>query len=195
MPAVLVESENLKLDADALVSEHVLVRDRRTYAFLHESIFDYVFARSYLAAGGRVVDLLAADEQDLFRRAQVRQLLVQQRDIDMVLYLEDLRDLLSRSDIRFHIKESVLSWLAGVSDPTAAEADVVRDALIDDRADPRSALAWRVLSQPAWFDVSRSSRVAGYVAGRQGRIPRRSCNTTDRLGSSFLQLGQIASRY
>lgn len=152
MPSALIGAEDLQADADALVSEHVLVKDRRSYAFVHESVFDYVFASAYLAAGGRVRDLLLADEQDLFRRAQVRQLLVQQRDNDETLYLEDLADLLNLPEIRFHVKEAVFAWLAGLAQPMAGEVDVVLEPFLVDPPDPRAALTWRVLTQPAWFD-------------------------------------------
>jgi len=171
MPSALVGAEDLKSDADALVSEHVLVSDRQSYAFVHESLFDYVFASGYLAAGGRVRDLLLADEQDLFRRAQVRQLLVQQRENDETLYLEDLVDLVTRPEIRFHIKQTVFSWLADLADPRPGEVNAVVDQFLGAVSDPRASLAWRVLTQPAWFDeLDHRGLLDEWLGGEEAKV-------------------------
>jgi hypothetical protein len=61
-------------DAEAMASSHVLVRDGRSYAFFHETFFDYLFARRFIARGQSLRQLLTVD-QLLFRRAQVRQIL------------------------------------------------------------------------------------------------------------------------
>src|SRR5439155_10665572 len=75
-----------KLDAidpeylDQMSSEGVLTFDGRRYGFGHESFFDYCFARTFLARRGTLVDLLTSDEQHLFRRSQIRQVLTCLRD-------------------------------------------------------------------------------------------------------------------
>ncbi len=97
-------------DARAMASEHVLVLEGRSARFFHESVFDYAFARTYVAAGGTATDLLleSKTDQHLFRRAQVRQILTYQRDRSFQAYLADLRRLLTEPKARTHIKKLVL---------------------------------------------------------------------------------------
>jgi hypothetical protein len=45
IPGAVLDEDELTVDADVLVSEHVLVRDGQHLAFFHESFFDYAFAR------------------------------------------------------------------------------------------------------------------------------------------------------
>ena len=158
VPAAQLDGIGLLADADALESENVLVADDGAYRFFHESFFDYAFARLYLASGKTIRDLLADDDQDLFRRAQVRQLLVQQRDSDYPAYIRALSELLNGDDIRFHLKQLILAWLAAMAEPRSEEvkslARVLRDS---DPSDPRRPLIWRVFARPVWFDLAISS--------------------------------------
>jgi len=58
-----------------MASEHFLLFAENRYSFAHESLFDYSFARRFSAKGRNLIDLLVNDDQRLFRRAQVRQIL------------------------------------------------------------------------------------------------------------------------
>ena len=125
VPVSRLESAGLLADAEALESENVLVADAGAYRFFHESFFDYAFARLYLAGGKTIHDLLAGDDQDLFRRAQVRQLLAQQRDSDYPAYIGALSELLNGDDIRFHLKQLILAWLAATAEPRSEEVEIL----------------------------------------------------------------------
>ena len=107
----------------ALESEGVLIRDRGTVSFAHESLLDYVFARLFVRKDTTLATFLKNAGQDLFRRAQVRQTLTYLRDGDRVRYryVEQLRELLGDCQVRVHIKDLVLAWLAEVPDPLDGE--------------------------------------------------------------------------
>jgi hypothetical protein len=66
-------------DAKAMASEHILIQDGQRYSFFHEGFFDYAFARRFAARGHELLAMLRSSEQHLFRRAQVRQILVHER--------------------------------------------------------------------------------------------------------------------
>src|SRR5262249_55514922 len=113
--------------ARALTSEHVLVYDeKKRYRFFHEAFFDYAYARRFYARGRRVVDFLREDGQELFRRAQVRQILRHERDEDREQYLADLRQLLEALGIRFHIRSLTLDLLGQFDDPSLEEWALLR---------------------------------------------------------------------
>ena len=75
VPVEILDDGDLIEDANVLVSEHVLARDGDRIAFFHETFFDYAFARQWVSRAESLVDFLLRDEQELFRRAQVRQIL------------------------------------------------------------------------------------------------------------------------
>jgi hypothetical protein len=136
-------------DAEAMLSSSVLVADDRRLAFFHETFFDYVFARRHTGRQRTLRDLLGND-QYLFRRAQVRQVLAHSRDGDAAAYDRDLRYLISDPGVRFHLKDLVLAWLATVADPREAEWQLL-SPILDDPADPLHDRAWRATRSSSWF--------------------------------------------
>ena len=145
--------DEYEADLNAMVSEHVLTLRDGKCAFFHESFFDYAFARRFAARGLRLSTLLLASEQHLFRRAQVRQILLHQREENRERYLEDLSSLLFDKRIRFHIKSAVLSLLSGMTDLTGREWDVLSKAL-EDSEDELHVEVWDLLyHSPAWFKL------------------------------------------
>ena len=137
-------------DARAMASERVLVADGQRYAFFHETFFDYAFARRFTARGGQLLTLLTGGEQHLFRRAQVRQILLHERETDWERYLADLADLLSRPDVRFHLKHVVFALLTQLQSPTEDEWRILAP-LLDAQDAVFANEAWRVLSAVPWF--------------------------------------------
>lgn len=112
---------------DLLATEHLIVHQNGCISFFHESLFDYAFARNFVAERRNLADLLRADEQHLFRRTQVRQILAMYRQDSGAgrLYLAQLRELLTSRDVRYHLKDAVARWLGGVEAPTEAELDTI----------------------------------------------------------------------
>lgn len=140
-------------DARVMASAHVLILSDGSWRFFHESFFDYAFARTFVAEDGKLIDLLlsSGQEQHLFRRAQVRQILTYQRDRDFAAYLKDLEALLAEPRVRFHIKKLTLDWLRRVDKPTVAEWRLLSQF----SSDPH--LSSRIKTIPhnsfGWFDI------------------------------------------
>ena len=119
--------------ADILASENlIVVRDGRIQ-FFHESFFDYLYARGFADGSQSLVDLLLSDEQHLFRRTQVRQILESLREDNRTRYLAELNGLLHHSRIRFHIKLAVVQWLGALENPTSPELQIVLKLDTDQR--------------------------------------------------------------
>jgi hypothetical protein len=106
---------------NALISAGVLTVDENRYGFRHESLFDYCFARGVASMSEEFVAVLENDEQQLFRRAQLRQVLVYLRDDDFKRYLENVRLALMSSKIRPHLKLLVLDLLGALPEPRDEE--------------------------------------------------------------------------
>ena len=138
---------------DALASEAVVYVQDGNIRFFHESFFDYSFARTFLREDNDFVEWLASDEQHLFRRSQVRQVLafLRDREPDRSRYRRTLSGLLGRTQIRFHIKKLVLNWLGALPDPTADEWTIVEGLELE-----LEGHAWNVIRNSVpWFDVLR----------------------------------------
>jgi hypothetical protein len=152
--------DDFSADAAVLTSERVLILSDSHYRFFHEAFFDYAFARRFASQGRNLVDFLVAGEQDLFRRAQVRQILFYLRSHDRPHYLRELRIVLIDDRIRFHIKSLILQWLSSLPQPTVDEWKLLQDVR---EARPRLAYHIRgtVFGSAGWFDALDA---AGYFA-------------------------------
>jgi hypothetical protein len=149
IPPATLDADELLSDADVLISEHVLVRDGARIAFFHEAFFDYAFARQWMARKESVREFLLGGEQELFRRAQVRQVLLHLRDEEPERFVADTRELLRDDEVRFHIKDVVLALLRAIPDPSQAEWHLL-DSLLSERP-PFAERVWAVLRTPSWF--------------------------------------------
>ena len=99
--------------------------ENKRYSFFHEGFFDYAFARRFTGSSQTLLDLLLSGEQRLFRRAQVRQILLYLRDTEFDRYIGNLEETLSSADVRFHIKQVIFALLADLSEPVKEEWDVL----------------------------------------------------------------------
>ena len=143
------------------VSEGVLVVDGSSYAFGHESFFDYCFARLFVSKGESLASVLVSSEQHLFRRAQVRQVLEYLREAESGRYAQELRALVFGDAVRPHIKSLVFALLARLEEPSEAEWEIWREAVqpkldaLDRDTDGRDALveyAWNEMFHArTWF--------------------------------------------
>ena len=145
--------DNHHLTIEVMASEGVLTVHDGQVRFFHESFFDYCFGRTFFAAeyDRDLVEWLAQDQQALFRRSQVRQVLafLRRESHNRGRYLRTLAALLADPRIRFHIKKLVLDWLRSLDDPTLEEWATVEEA-----ADGLGAHVWTTVRNSApWFDV------------------------------------------
>ena len=132
IPESALFAEGLDDDASVLVAEHIIVHEGGRYAFVHEALFDYAFVRIWLAANQSTLDFLLAGEQELFRRAQVRQILSYWKEHDRERFTADVRELLMHLNVRFHIKEVVLALMRALDDPTSEELQILLEVLESD---------------------------------------------------------------
>jgi hypothetical protein len=149
LPTAVLDADDLQPDADVLASEQVITFDEGKVAFFHEAFFDYAFARGWAAGGRGLRDWLLDSEQELFRRAQVRQVLAHLRDIDPARFTAELRTCLTDDRVRVHIKDVMFAVLGSLSNPTSADWRLISEMLEGERWE--SGRAWRALRSEPWF--------------------------------------------
>lgn len=135
--------------ARVLASEQVLAIEDDRVSFFHETFFDFTFARQWLSRHQSMVEFLCAQEQELFRRAQVRQILELLRERDPDRFRAEVEAVLSSEDVRFHIKTTVVAVFADVSAPTPEDVELV--LRLDGRESAFTKRLWLQLARPAWF--------------------------------------------
>ena len=140
-------------DAENMVSENVLVSvdESRSYKFFHESFFDYAYARRFCTAGTSLVEFLRHDEQHLFRRSQVRQILSFKRENDFDNYLKDIKEIFDSPEIRFHIKRMVASQFRLLENPLLVEWELLKDYFFD--GDLARFVSGAMRDHEGWFDL------------------------------------------
>lgn len=175
VPIEVLDEDDLFDDANVLVSEHVLARDGDRIAFFHESFFDYAFAREWVSRGESLVEFLLRDEQELFRRAQVRQILQHLHEREPERFLQELEALLTRADIRFHIKETALAVFANLPTPTSAEVDLaLRVAATKPSWEDR---LWQQLRRAQWFNqFHKDGIITAWLDSAEDELKARAIN-------------------
>lgn len=139
-------------DLSRLVAAQVLIRQGSRIGFFHEGFFDYVFARRFCEMGETLLEFLrSANEQDLFRRSQVRQILAYRRDDDFDAYIHDLCTCLDSPDIRFHMKKLMIGLVAQIADPRSDEWTALEAHLQERTGGPADPVRGALWSSIPWF--------------------------------------------
>lgn len=151
-------------DVDALVSMNVLIADQGKVLFAHQSYLDYLTAERVLREvhtdSGTVLGWLESNEQSLFRRGQLRQVLALLRDDDPPRYEESLRAILNSDAVRFHLKHLALLVLGQADPPTIGEVDVAIGLLGDQKW--LDHLTERVFNgRETWIDALHARGILG----------------------------------
>ncbi|CAN7396415.1 hypothetical protein [Mycolicibacterium frederiksbergense] len=138
-------------EINALVSEGILIRDGPQISFMHESYFDFLFARGFINSGSELQSFLAESGQYLFRRSQTRQILEHLASTNRPEFRRVVAEILMADNIRSHIKDVVITLLRGI-EPTRQDWEAIEQIAWSD-----SGVAWKVralLSDPGWFDAA-----------------------------------------
>ena len=103
---IMTQRQSLAIPAAALDKSHdavseleswnVLVKDGARISFFHESFYDYLFARRFVADDLDLVVHILDQDQSLFVRSQVRQVLLHQRDMSIEDFSRNLEAVLTR---------------------------------------------------------------------------------------------------
>ena len=166
---------------NSMVSEGVLSFDQNRYGFGHEAFFDYCFARVFMGKQESLTEFLKKSEQHLFRRAQVRQVLIYLRDADCKRYCEELSALLTDNKIRYHLKDLAVAVAVDMPNPEEAEWDVLAPWIESEleaiksgtpNTDKFASLVWnRFFSSQPWFQiVEAKGLIANWLTSNNGNL-------------------------
>lgn len=149
-PAIVLDGAS-HLEVEALASESVIVRDGAYVAFFHESYFDFLFARSFIADNGDLRSFLLDSGQHLFRRAQTRQVLEHLAATDPARFIAVSVDLFECDEIRLHLKTVVIRVLRQFQ-PRYEDWEALESLAWHDS--PIGLRITALLNLPGWFDAT-----------------------------------------
>lgn len=103
----------------------------RKIQFIHQSFFDYAYARTFIENGKKITESLYTQHQGLFVRSRTKQVLTYLRELNPEGYIEEL-DSIIFGNYRFHLKLMLLNNLGFYPDPKKQEQEWVQNHLIKD---------------------------------------------------------------
>ncbi|MDR2920798.1 MAG: AAA family ATPase [Tannerella sp.] len=123
-----------KKELDYLSSEEIITMpEHGKIQFIHQSFFDYAYARTFIEKGEVISDSLQAQHQGLFIRSRVKQVFTYLRELDSQRYIQEFEKVLFGNN-RFHLKLLLINNLGFYSNPLIEEKRLIKEKLIKNDA-------------------------------------------------------------
>lgn len=150
-PVGVLDHENYKQAAVHLQREHFIRKEKGNYVFFHQTLFDYCYARRFVAQGRSISEVIFTSAQGLFERAQMVQVLAYMRASNPAMYIGEMDTFLFNGRLRVHLRLLLIEWFAAIPNPFPEEHALVRRLIQtnQDRHDFLRASKGNV----GWFDV------------------------------------------
>jgi hypothetical protein len=133
-----------------LASTGILIAGKSDWTFIHQTFFDYCYAREFVEQGGDLVKVILSSDQGLFLRPQLIQVITYMRGTNASQYLRELTILLSATSLRYHLYDLLLRWFASLPNPTDEEWHIAQHMLIS--KEQRNPILQRMFGNPGWFE-------------------------------------------
>jgi hypothetical protein len=158
----LPENNYLEPAVQWLASEGILLPSGTEWSFLHQTFFDYCYAKRFVESGGSISETILRGDQGIFARPQLLQVLAYLRGTNPSIYLRELNRLLNSSELRVHLRELVLSWFGSIPNPTDDEWVVARRMFLE--PGQRARLLQVMQGNLGWFNRIKSETLTGMLA-------------------------------
>jgi hypothetical protein len=137
--------------ATYLESTGFIQREKGNWLFLHQTLFDYCYARTFVTQGNALSEQILNGPQGLFERSQMVQVLAHLRGTNDTIYQRELVALLHADGLRVHLSTLLISWLGSLRNLSPIEVSVGRSLLLPS---PKRDMFLRAASgNPEWFDA------------------------------------------
>lgn len=110
-------TSHLEKAVNWLASAGILIRSKSGWNFLHQTFFDYCYARRFVETGESLPKSILNSEQGIFERSKLIQVIEYLRGYDHNRYILDLQQLLDADNLRFHLYDLLIRWFGALSNP------------------------------------------------------------------------------
>jgi hypothetical protein len=143
-------------------------REKGNWLFLHQTLFDYCYARRFVAQGRSLSREILSGSQGLFERSQMVQILAFLRGTNETAYRRELGRLLFADDLRVHLRLLLLGWFGSLPNPTTDELQIARRLMGD--ADSRLRFLQAIGGNEGWFDLLNAQIVPSLLRADDDRL-------------------------
>ncbi|MGA9349326.1 MAG: ATP-binding protein [Anaerolineae bacterium] len=126
-------------------------RERGNWLFFHQTLFDYCYARRFVAQGKSLSQEILGGPQGLFERSQMVQVLAYLRGVNEAEYRRGLTNLLFADGLRVHLRLLLIGWFGSLPSVTADELRIARRLMRD--ADDRARFLQAAGGNEDWFEM------------------------------------------
>jgi hypothetical protein len=167
-PAAALGDPTLDDAANWLASEGILSPTGAEWSFLHQTFFDYCYAKGFVERGESLSEAVLQGDQGLFARPQIVQVLGYLRGVNTQVYLRELNALLTAEGLRAHLRDLVVRWFGALPTPSDEEWLLARRMLVD-RA-RRARLMAAMSGNTGWFRYLKEATIPGLLEGDDATI-------------------------
>lgn len=162
-----LKDDELTAVAQWLASQGILIPNKNSWNLLHQTFFDYCYAKNFVESGASLYETVKNGEQGLFVRSQIVQVFNYWRGVSQDNYLRELHNFLTSTEIRFHLRDHVLRWFGTLPAPTEEEWLIAHRFLLS--ADGER-LRWFVRGNAGWFKHLKPGFVRALESGDDAKI-------------------------
>ncbi|GBF18013.1 hypothetical protein C21_00169 [Arenibacter sp. NBRC 103722] len=117
-------------ELDFLGSKDILLEDTSGLHFFHQTFYDFIFAKQFVERGASLMSYLQQHGQSLYVRPVVKMVVEYLRLYNPKLYIHTLKQIVSKSKYRFHIKLLMINSLGLVDTPSDMEKKFVYKVIL-----------------------------------------------------------------
>lgn len=132
--------------------------DTLSIGFTHQTLYDYVFARSFVSGTGRLSSYVAGREASLFIRPKLWVALNYLRNVGIAVYESELKAIWESKRLRPHLKLLLIEFMGQQKAPTVTERELMKSVL--ESGVDRPAAIRAIAGSPGWFNAVAGSAIA-----------------------------------
>ena len=148
-----------------LESSDLIVRSSNalSLAFSHQTVFDFIFARSFVQAENRLSTYVIDRQDSLFVRSKLWSGLNYLRNAELVSYEKEFLNIWNFRELRLHLKLLLISFLGEVRKPVDFEKVCLNVAISSDET--RIAALKAIVGNADWFSVFSRTAIPAAMNG------------------------------
>jgi hypothetical protein len=136
--------------------------DGLAIGFSHQTLYDYVLARSFARGKGRLSAYVAGRESSLFLRPKLWVALSYLRNVEISTYESELSAIWNSEGLRPHLKLMLIEFMGQQKSPIEIERRLMKPIL---ESGPERVPAFRaIVGSPGWFATVTGSAIAAAMA-------------------------------
>lgn len=156
------ENEDLENTVLWLASNGIIIESKTEWSFLHQTFFDYSYARQFAESKKDLVSTILSSAQGILERPKLLYILSYMRGKQTREYLQAFQQLLNAPDLRFHLYDHMFRWFGALPDPSEDEWFITQRILFDENK--QSQILRAMHGNSAWFDLLYKSLLPTWVS-------------------------------